>query len=45
MNSEAVPREFLGIVGQDPSDSKSDMQNYYVRFCEISRFCFQSFEV
>ena len=36
----AVPGKFLGIVGQDPSDSKSNRLHV-----DIFRFCFHSFEV
>ena len=35
-----VPGKFLGIVGQDPSDSKSDWLQV-----DIFRFCFHSFDV
>jgi hypothetical protein len=35
----AVPGKFLGIVGQDPSDSKSIRLHV-----DIFRFCFHSFE-
>ena len=37
----AMPRKFLGIVGQDPSDSKSSWLHVDIIF----RFCFHSFEV
>ena len=37
----AVPRKFLGIVGQDPSDSKSSRLHVDIIF----RFCFHSFGV
>ena len=36
----AVPGKFLGIVGQDPSDSNSNQLHV-----DIFRFCFHSFEV
>ena len=36
----AVPRKFLGIVGQDPSDSKPNRLHV-----DIFRFCFHSYEV
>ena len=35
-----VPGKFLGIVGQDPSDFKSNRLHV-----DIFRFCFYSFEV
>ena len=35
-----VPKKFLGIVGQDPSDSKSSQLHV-----DIFWFCFHSFEV
>ena len=35
-----VPGKFLGIVGQEPSDSKSSWLHV-----DIFRFCFHSFEV
>ena len=35
-----VPRQFLGIGSQDPSDSRSNRQHV-----DIFRFCFHSFEV
>ena len=37
---DAVPGKFLGIVGRDPSDSKSNWLHV-----GIFRFCFPSFEV
>jgi hypothetical protein len=37
--SRSVPGKFLGIVGQDPSDSKSSWLHV-----DILRFCFYSFE-
>ena len=38
-SSRPVPRKFLGIVGQDPSDSKSNRLHI-----DIFRCCFHSFE-
>ena len=37
---EPLPGKFLGMVGQDPSDSKSSRLDI-----DIFRFCFHSFEV
>ena len=40
LTSGPMPGKFLGIVGQDPSDSKSNRLHV-----DIFRFCFHSFEV
>ena len=37
---ETVPGKFLGIVSQDPSDSKSNRLHV-----DIFRFCFHSFDI
>jgi hypothetical protein len=39
--TKVVPGKFSGIVGQDPSDSKSNQLHVDIIF----RFCFHSFEV
>ena len=40
-SSATLPGKFLGIVGQDPSDSESNRWH----MCDIFRLCFHSFEV